>query len=137
MTRITPTVGRVVLVHLSGNANALAGLVGAVHARGINVAVFDEHAVPHRACGIPLIQDGDAPPVSGSWAEWMLYQKGQAGLADKYEGIIASLCARVAEVEKRVADRGVVMTLTDAELAAGVEADVAAAVNAGFPTPAT
>ena len=129
-THIAPTVGRIVFVHLSGNKNTLAGLICAVHERGINVAGFDEHGVAYRACGIPLIQDGDAPPVSGSWAEWMLYQKGQAGLADKYEGIIASLCARVAEVEKIVADRGVVITLTDAELAAGNVGDVAA-VQAG------
>ena len=91
-TRIEPTVGRVVLVHLSGNANALAGLVCAVHERGINVAVFDEHAVQHRACGIPLIQDGDAPPVSGSWAEWMPYQKAVASGA-----LPATLHAAVAE----------------------------------------
>ena len=113
-TRIEPTVGRVVLVHLSGNANALAGLVCAVHERGINVAVFDEHAVPHRACGIPLIQDGDAPPVSGSWAEWPEILIPAAPPVDN----------------AHVAEGCELFVLTPAELAAGVEADVAAAVNA-------
>ena len=77
---IAPTVGRIVLVHLSGNKNTLAGLICAVHERGINVAGFDEHGVAYRASGVRLVQPDEEIPASfsGTWAEWMPYQKAVA-----------------------------------------------------------
>jgi hypothetical protein len=68
---IKPTVGRIVHVHLSGNDNVLAGIICAVHERGINVAGFDQNGNPYRANGVRLVRDGEDTPVMGTWAEWI------------------------------------------------------------------
>ena len=68
---INPTVGRIVHVHLSGNTNVLAGIICAVHERGINVAGFDQNGTPYRANGVRLVQAGEDKPVMGTWAEWI------------------------------------------------------------------
>jgi hypothetical protein len=85
VSKIEPSVGRIVHVHLSGNPNTLAGIVCAVHERGINVAGFDQNGVPYRASAVRLVQPGETIPAnfSGTWAEWMPYQKGQAAKLDE------------------------------------------------------
>ena len=69
--KIEPTVGRIVHVHLSGNPNVLAGIICAVHERGINVAGFDQNGTAYRANGVRLVQEGDDTPIMGTWAEWI------------------------------------------------------------------
>lgn len=73
-----PAVGRIVVLHLSGNPHPLAGIVCAVHARGINVAGFDQLGVQYRACGVQCVREGHAAPASGSWVEWPPYGEADA-----------------------------------------------------------
>lgn len=74
---ISPTIGRVVLVHrqASGSDQPEPALVTYVwHDRMINVGGFDHNGVPFARTSLALLQDGDAIPGS-DYAEWMPYQK--------------------------------------------------------------
>ncbi|MGF6697629.1 hypothetical protein OKW38_002241 [Paraburkholderia sp. MM5496-R1] len=84
---IKPTVGRVVWftpssITASGNfapGAPLAAIVAHVHSdRLVNLAVFDANGVTHSRTSVPLLQDDEAVPVNGYYAEWMPFQKGQA-----------------------------------------------------------
>jgi hypothetical protein len=78
---ITPTIGRVVLLHLDPaivyptSTQPCPGLITFVHNdRQINVGGFDANGTPVSACMIPLLQDDDPIPESGTYAFWMPYQ---------------------------------------------------------------
>ena len=83
---ITPTNGRQVWFHPNGSLPDLAymGLALAatvVHVwsdRCVNLQVLDANGVAHRVTSVTLLQDTDAPPLVGPYAEWMPFQKGQA-----------------------------------------------------------
>jgi len=99
---ISPTIGRVVLVHASVTARdagsqAMPALVVYVHSdRCINVGGFDSSGGPFSYCSLMLLQDDDAAPALGPFAEWMPYQKGQAA---KTEALQSQLAARPALTE--------------------------------------
>ena len=44
----------------------------------VNLSVFDANGVAHSRTSVPLVQEGDCVPGSGSYCEWMLFLKGQA-----------------------------------------------------------
>ena len=46
--------------------------------RTVNLHVLDHRGNPFVATLVPLMQEGDTPPQSGFYAEWMPYQLGQA-----------------------------------------------------------
>ena len=83
---IHPTIGRVVLVTRIVNGSRLSpqaepALVAYVHSdRMINVGGFDANGFPFQATSVTLLQDDDPAPVyiTGTYAEWMPYQKAQA-----------------------------------------------------------
>ena len=76
---IKPTIGRVVLVHLGESDQAEPALVSYVwNDRMINVGGFDRNGVHFSATSLKLLQDDDAIPTVGYYAEWMPYQKAQA-----------------------------------------------------------
>lgn len=81
---ISPTIGRVILVN-SGQQGASGPwpcFVTKVYGdRCINAAGFNEWGTSVSYSSLPLIQDDDAPPTAGAYAEWMPYQKGQAAKA--------------------------------------------------------
>lgn len=82
---ITPTIGRVVLVHRGASDQAEPGLVCYVwNDRLINVGGFDRNGLPFSATSVQLVQDDEAPSHS-VWAEWMPYQKGQAAKTEALE----------------------------------------------------
>ena len=89
-THIEPTVGRIVLVHVSGHEQPLAALITAVHQTGINLAAFSARGNVLPLHSVHLVQDGETPPTGAhAWAEWMPYQKGQAAKTEKLEQQLA------------------------------------------------
>lgn len=76
---ITPTIGRVVLVHLThGQNEPFPALVTKVWGNDcINVAGFTDEGVPFARSSCHLVQDDEEPPL-GLYAYWMPYQKAQA-----------------------------------------------------------
>lgn len=88
---ISPTNGRIVWFTPASNAatadfapgTKLAAIVAHVHSdRCVNLAVFDANGVAHSRCSVTLLQDDDAAPDGGYFAEWMPYQIGQAKKAE-------------------------------------------------------
>jgi len=76
---ISPTIGRVVLVHRGKSNQAEPALVSYVHGdRCINVGGFDLNGNPFAATSLQLLQDDDTPTNPNYYAEWMPYQKVQA-----------------------------------------------------------
>lgn len=76
---ISPTIGRVVLVHRGKSDQAEPALVSYVFSdRMINVGGFDRNGAPFQATSMQLLQDDDKPTNPDYYAEWMPYQKGQA-----------------------------------------------------------
>ena len=70
---ISPTVGRVVWFW-SGKTQEQphAALVAYVYDdRTVNLAVFNAYGVPQSHARVRLLQDDDAPPELGVWAEWV------------------------------------------------------------------
>lgn len=75
---ITPTIGRVVWVtrYGIGSDQKEPALISYVYSdRMINVGGFDRSGTPFSATSVYLIQDDEAPPAAGVYAEWMPYQK--------------------------------------------------------------
>lgn len=74
---ITPTIGRVVWVTRPGLSDQKEpALISYVYGdRMINVGGFDRSGTPFCATSVPLIQDDEPAPESGTYAEWMPYQK--------------------------------------------------------------
>lgn len=85
---ISPTIGRVILVH-SRQQDATGPwpcFVTKVWSdRAINAAGFNEWGTSVSYSSLPLLQDDDAPPAAGPYAEWMPYQKGQAAKTEALE----------------------------------------------------
>lgn len=87
---IEPTIGRVVLVV---NRQGVvypdfpeAALITYVHGdRCINVAGFDHMGDTFSLRGLVLVQDDDTAPSGVPFAEWMVYQKGQAAKTEQLE----------------------------------------------------
>jgi hypothetical protein len=79
---IKPTIGRVVIIQRGNDKAQPEGwpaFVTKVHTdRSINVAGFDEVGIAFAVNHINLVQDDDAPPDVGPYAEWIPYQKAQA-----------------------------------------------------------
>lgn len=88
---ISPTIGRVVLVHRGKSDQAEPALVSYVwNDRMINVGGFDANGLPFSMSSTKLLQDDDKPDFEGQpYAEWMPYQKGQAAKTEALEAKIA------------------------------------------------
>lgn len=87
---ISPTIGRVVLVHRGQSDQAEPALVAYVWSdRMINVGGFDKSGQPFACTSMQLVQDDDAPTNPNYYAEWMPYQKGQAAKTEALEAKIA------------------------------------------------
>lgn len=85
---ISPTIGRVVWFQPSKPAEQplrdqpYTALVTYVWSDTmVNLAVFDQNGSPFAATSVKLLQDEDASPENGHFAEWMPFQKGQAAKA--------------------------------------------------------
>lgn len=90
---IKPTNGRVVLFQPGAmfkgsqhdKGQLLAGTIVHVFSdRMVNLSVFDSTGYPYQVTGVQLLQDDDKP-TSDFWAEWMLFQKGQAAKTEQLE----------------------------------------------------
>ena len=88
---ITPTIGRIVwfwphdndLIPQHDDNQSLAAIVTYVwHDRLVNLAVFDANGATSARTSVPLLQDNDAEPAAGFFAQWMPYQQGQAANAE-------------------------------------------------------
>jgi len=95
---IRPTVGRVVLFWPILNpgerpdAQPWAAIVTYVWSdRMVNLSVFAHNGVQRSCTSVPLLQDGDAAPISGYYCEWMPYQKGQAARTEAAERQLADV----------------------------------------------
>lgn len=98
---ITPTVGRIVWYYpdsfndreLGDFVGPLAAIVTAVKTDTlINMAVFDPIGRAYGRQTVDLYQGEGERPVSGDYAEWMPYQKGQAA---KTEAMAAQIAANI------------------------------------------
>lgn len=87
MASIKPTIGRVIWFTPSSSLmpgvdhrdQHLQGNIVYVHSdTHINVGGFDARGAPYAAINVPLIQEGEARPEGGHFAEWMPYQKAVA-----------------------------------------------------------
>lgn len=110
---IKPTIGRVVLVNRFSHGASLSpqpepALICRVwHDRMINVGGFDANGQPFSLVSVQLLQDDDAAPsmANGAYAEWMPYQKAQAGIApepttpDNADPVDASLQEPASDLE--------------------------------------
>lgn len=91
---IKPSIGHVVWFTPVSNTGSsdfapgapLAAIVAHVHSdRCVNLGVFDANGVVHSRCSVTLLQDDDAKPENGYYAEWMPFQKGQAAKTEAIE----------------------------------------------------
>lgn len=103
MTKIAPTVGRVVhyFPHLndavakSHDGQPHVAIIAHVWNEGmVNLAAFDSNGAPYYRCSVELVQPGEQPSDAGSggYACWMPYQVQQAGIAP----ILAAVAAEAA-----------------------------------------
>lgn len=68
-----------------------AAIVVNVHSdRQVSLGVLDAKGVWRLRVDVPLLQDDDKPPASGSYAIWMPYQKGQAAKTEEAEKQLAA-----------------------------------------------
>lgn len=90
MTKITPTVGRMLHYVVVSTQPWFAGSPGdvcaAVVARvnsesNVTLTVFDAMGRPYPVEGVPLVQEGDTFPA-GNYCRWMPFQVGQAAKTD-------------------------------------------------------
>jgi hypothetical protein len=91
---IKPTIGRVVLVlrpDAIDKSQPEPAFVCYVHSDTcINVAGFNANGTPFSATSVTLLQDDSPVPGSGTYAEWMPFQKEQAA---KYEALEKQVAA--------------------------------------------
>jgi hypothetical protein len=85
---IQPSIGRIVWFQPIKAAEApeqaqpnAAIVVHVWNDRMVNLAVFDANGVPQSRTSVKLLQDDDARPELGYFAEWMPYQKQAAAKA--------------------------------------------------------
>lgn len=102
MSKIDPTVGRVVWFHPATNStkhgfepNAIcAAQIARVLPDGrLNLGVLDGNGAHHPMTEVPLIQERETAPENGYWAEWMPYQRGQAERTEALEKELSSKSA--------------------------------------------
>jgi hypothetical protein len=100
MTRITPTVGRV--LHFIPTADymasrkqafnhpaPLAAVIAYVHSDTmVNLTVWDQNGEQFSVCSVPLVQEGCNMIVGSFYAQWMPYQKGQAAKTELAESAL-------------------------------------------------
>lgn len=107
---IEPTVGRIVWYHphvdQGGDVNGQphGAFLAHVHSpRLINLTVFNENGSVYAKTSVKLLQDDDAPPPDGDYAEWMPFQKGQATKTEQLQAAPAlsldPIHAKLAELE--------------------------------------
>lgn len=94
---IKPTNGRVVLFQPGPNfpgqqidpaQKLTAHVVHVYNDRMVNLLVFDSYGVRVPVTSVQLLQDDDKP-MSENWAEWMVFQKGQAAKTEALEAKVA------------------------------------------------
>jgi hypothetical protein len=84
-TIIEPTIGRIVWFYLNSNSEHQAAIIAHVWSDTcVNLCVIDPNGVASGATSIRLLHEGDGKP-SGSYCEWMPYQKGQAAKTEAAE----------------------------------------------------
>jgi hypothetical protein len=95
MSKIDPTVGKTVWFNPAYNstnsafapATVCAAIVAAVLPDGrVNLAVFDANGASHSMEKVPLVQDGEASPENGYYAEWIPEGGKPATAAKRPEG---------------------------------------------------
>ena len=94
---IAPTVGRIVWYRPSSDeeipkqadGQPLAAIVAMVWPGGgmVNLSVFDANGFSRPRSKVPLVQENNEAP-SGSYCEWMPYQKGQAAKTEALEAAL-------------------------------------------------
>lgn len=86
MTKIKPTIGRVVWFYPHGHREGSlphAAMIAFVHSDSlVNLGVLDPNGRSYNETSVSLLQDGDAVPDSGRYATWMPFQIGQAKQAE-------------------------------------------------------
>lgn len=97
--RIIPTIGRAVWFWASleaknregsePNAALIAGTFTGTDTR-VNLAVFNASGEHFPATSVQLLQEGDEPPTTGSFCEWMPFQKGQAARTEQLAAKLAA-----------------------------------------------
>lgn len=110
---IQPSTGRIVLYRHDGLANPEphAAIVIAVQDdRSVNLACFSPDGTYYHRLAAPLLQDDDAAPAEGGYAEWMPFQKGQAV---KTEAAESDLHPRVTELEQLLTTGGPIHALVE------------------------
>lgn len=82
-------------------ADVCSAQIAAVNSDGtINLSVLDATAVPHPIQGVSLVSDDESPDKGeGFYAEWVPYQKGEAGKNDTLTPSISALEDRISELE--------------------------------------
>lgn len=94
MTRIAPTVGRVIHYYPTADDNGalpppgqpLAGIVASVwNDRCINITYFDANGNAWSKTSVPLVQDDDVTRPGAGYCAWMPYQKGQAAKTEELQ----------------------------------------------------
>ncbi|MDH1341837.1 hypothetical protein [Ectopseudomonas oleovorans] len=102
MTRIVPTVGRVLHFFptvdymasrkqaFNNPAQPLAAVIAYVHSDTmVNLTVWDQNGEQFSVCSVPLVQEGSDVIVGSFYAQWMPYQKGQAAKTESLESQLA------------------------------------------------
>lgn len=83
---IKPTVGRVVLFFPVEGAPPQAATIAAVHTdTEVNLGVFLQGGSVSGYTNVPLLDENQAPPMSGPFCTWMPYQLGQAAKTESAE----------------------------------------------------
>ncbi|CAN7469910.1 DUF2829 domain-containing protein [Variovorax sp. LjRoot175] len=67
-----------------------AGIVFVWSERMVNLDVTDHAGNHHAFTSVALLQDDDAVPAHGRYAQWMPYQKGQASKPDDIKALVAT-----------------------------------------------
>ncbi len=89
MPVIKPTTGRVVY-HVAPECrkeDPFVAHICHVNADGtVNIVYYDHSGIYHRRLNVPMVQDGEQPPVTNTnYCFWMPYQLGQAAKTEAAE----------------------------------------------------
>lgn len=128
MSRIEPTVGRIVHFYDFNASGPYAAIITAVLAADlIRVHAFDVtdgiRGSNDVSMTVRLVQAGDVAPAGEAYACWMPYQTGQAAKAEALEKQVEARAALEPAVLQRIAPRSKVTPADlDAEIAAGTVA---------------
>ncbi len=128
MSKITPTVGRVVLftpaksddITTSGQRPLAAIITNVWSDTCVNLAVFDANGNSHSRTSVYLAGDDDGPRPSYGFCEWMPYQKGQAAKTEALEAKLETAMSRRERKpvqESEIPDRAPRVTPADIEAA--------------------